>query len=105
MPTEGQQGSIMHARLLAQVPLTWCFGGHQCHKVAMAHCVALSQVWPNYLHEAQFPQSVLRPNEAYRHKWYLRFYTKPAAAAPALGPSSVAVKNAASVKPAPAPGL
>ena len=45
MPTEGQQGSIMHARLLAQVPLTWCFGGHQCHKVAMAHCVALSQVW------------------------------------------------------------
>ncbi|CAK0786381.1 hypothetical protein CVIRNUC_009594 [Coccomyxa viridis] len=64
-----------------------------------------TQVWPNYLHEAQFPQSVLRPNEAYHHKWYLRFYTKPAAAAPALGPSSVAVKNAASVKPAPAPGL
>ena len=79
------------------------FHTHHCHNIA--HCVALLQVWPDYLHEAQFPQSVLRPNEVYHHKWYLRFYTKPAAAAPALAPSSVAVKNAASMKPAPAPGL
>ena len=105
MPIEGQQGSIMHARRLAQVTPTWCFKGHNCHKVAMAQCVAVPQVWPNYLHEAQFPQSVLRPNEVYHHKWYLKFYTKTDVAAPALAPSSVAVKNAASVKPAPAPGL
>ena len=69
-----------------------------------AQCVALLQVWPDYLHEAKFPQSILQPGEVYRNKWYLRFYTKPAAAAPALAPTGVAVEKAASVKPAPAPG-
>ena len=84
-------------------PSHGCFRGIISHNIA--YHVARLQVWPDYLHEAQFPQSVLRPNEVYHHKWYLRFYTKSAVAAPALAPSSVAVKNAASVKPAPAPGL
>ena len=73
----------------------------------VAHCDTLLQVWPDYLHEAKFPQSILQPGEVYHNKWYLHFYTRPAvaAAAPLLAPTSVAVEKAASVKPAPAPGV
>jgi galactose mutarotase-like enzyme len=31
-------------------------------------------VWPDYLHEPSFPQSILRPGQQYRRFWNLRFY-------------------------------
>ncbi len=45
-----------------------------------------AQVWPNYLHEPRFPQSILEPGQVYTHKWYLHFYTERGAAAPAPAP-------------------
>ena len=61
------------------------------------------QVWPDYLHEPKFPQSILQPGETYTHKWYLQFYTKPAGgAAPAPAPTEARVGTAEQPAMAPA---
>ena len=80
------------------------YSASQSTMLNIAHCVVVLQVWPDFLHEAQYPQSILRPGEVYHHKRCLRIYTKPATGALALAPTDVAVAKAASVKPAPAPG-
>ncbi|CAL8463885.1 g3420 [Coccomyxa elongata] len=41
-----------------------------------------SQVWPDYLHHPNFPQSILQPGQLYRHIWTLKFYNHSAAPAP-----------------------
>ena len=58
------------------------------------------QVWPDAEHEPKFPQSILQPGQTYVHKWFLRFYTKPAGAASAPAPAT----SGAAVKSAMAPG-
>jgi hypothetical protein len=37
-------------------------------------CGSVFQVWPDFLHEPNFPQSILQPGQLYRHIWSLRFY-------------------------------
>ncbi len=58
------------------------------------------QVWPDAEHEPKFPQSILQPGQTYVHKWFLRFYTKPAGAATAPAPAT----SGAAVKSSMAPG-
>ena len=65
-------------------------------RLALLH----AQVWPDYLHEPRFPQSILEPGQVYTHKWYLRFYTKPGAATPAPAPVGVAIATPIAHAPA-----
>ena len=49
--------------------------GHAVCRSALSDCApVLSQVWPDYLHRPNFPQSILRAGQVYRRLWNLRFY-------------------------------